>query len=137
MHEFRFFEVAPDPPPADASNCPPAGTPSCESIPSQSSAFSQAILAALGALPERARGHLAQFLMKWNDLPTERRAMLVKALMPELTDEKVAALIGVTRRTVLRYPMYQRLKNRVAYIQAPSRGQAEAPASKDDDDDAE
>jgi DNA-directed RNA polymerase specialized sigma24 family protein len=68
------------------------------------------ILASLADLTPPAQAAMARFLMTWTDLPPERRALLLKILLPELSDQMIAAVVGVHRTTIYHWQSYKRLK---------------------------
>ena len=66
----------------------------------------------LASLPRAERRALAGFIFFWLALPRERRAMLAKAVRPEMTDDEVARMIGRSLRQLYRYDGYQHFKPR-------------------------
>jgi hypothetical protein len=44
----------------------------------------------------------------------ERRALLLKTLMRDLSDDEIAEASGVARRSLYRWPSYRRLKDQLA-----------------------
>ena len=80
------------------------------SPPPEDDPLIRAMLDALTVLELPARRGMARFLTIWADLPAERRALLLKTLLPDLTDDVVAAVIGVHRSTLFRMASYRTLK---------------------------
>jgi len=79
------------------------------------------VIAALEAMPRQDRNAVLAFLDFWRDLPREDRALFAKSVRPDLSDEEVARLCGVTRRTVYRWPRYRDFKPRLASFKATKR----------------
>lgn len=89
---------------------------------------------ALGGLPAPERNALLSFLDFWRELPREERALFVKSVRPEMTDREVAALCGVSRRTVFRWERYRAFKGRLSSYARPRRAR-EGIADRDEDGD--
>lgn len=68
------------------------------------------IIEALAAMSAARRNAFLAFFAFWQDLPKERRAIFAKTLNPDLTDEAVARLVGISRRHLLRWDGYKRCK---------------------------
>jgi DNA-binding XRE family transcriptional regulator len=68
--------------------------------------------------PSRDRNALLAFLDFWRELAAEERAIFAKAVKPDLTEEEVACLAGVSRRTIYRWERYQGFKPRLAMVKA-------------------
>jgi hypothetical protein len=79
------------------------------------------ISAALAELPLPDCNEILAFLDFFRDLPREERALFVKSVKPDLTDEQVARIAGVSRRTLYRFGRYQRVKPRIADLRAAKR----------------
>lgn len=76
---------------------------------------------ALAELPTPERNALLSFLDFWRELPREERALFVKSVRPGMTDREVAALCGVSRRTVFRWGRYRDFKGRLTGFGRPHR----------------
>jgi hypothetical protein len=85
------------------------------------------IVSALAALRQRDRNEILAFIDFWRDLPREERAIFAKSVKPDLTDEEVARLCGVTPRTLYRWGRYQSFKPRLADFQAARRRRWDGP----------
>jgi hypothetical protein len=70
----------------------------------------RAIIDGLDALDPPTLTSTARLLSAWTGLPAETRALLLKLLLPNLIDEQVAALAGVHRSKLFKWPRYMRLK---------------------------
>ena len=79
------------------------------------------VMAALEAMPRQDRNAVLAFLDFWRDLPRENRALFAKSVRPDLSDEEVARLCGVTRRTVYRWSKYQQFKPRLSRFKPTKR----------------
>jgi DNA-directed RNA polymerase specialized sigma24 family protein len=90
------------------------------------------ISAALADLPRQDCNALLAFLDFFRDLPREQRALFVKSVKPDITDEEVARIAGVSRRTLYRWQRYQGVKPRLADLRAAKGRRWNTP----DDDDA-
>jgi hypothetical protein len=82
---------------------------------------------ALADLPRRDRNALLSFLDFWRDLPGEERALFAKSVRPGLTDEEVARLCGVSRRTLYRWDRFRRFKTWLADFGGPTRRAGHSP----------
>jgi len=76
----------------------------------------EAVIASLVELSPRAQRAMLRFLSTWAGAEAEQRAMLLKLLLPDLSDGVVAQVAGVDRSTLFRRPRYRRLK---AILAAP------------------
>jgi hypothetical protein len=79
------------------------------------------ITSALADMPQQDRNEILAFLDFWRDLPREERALFAKTVKPDLTDEQIARLAGVSRRTLYRWERYQGFKPRLADLRAAKR----------------
>ncbi len=84
----------------------------CNGNPDEPQACLPFILAGLLALPREERNAFVEFWQFWRDLGHERRACVVKTIMPDATDDYVAMLSGVKRRTLFNYKTYQKVKGK-------------------------
>jgi hypothetical protein len=98
-----------------SASCTPAPVP-----PDDDLALSL-ITAALAELPRQDRNEILAFLDFWRELHREERALFAKSIKPDLTDEQIARLAGVNRRTVYRWGRYQGIKPRLADLRATKR----------------
>lgn len=76
------------------------------------------ILAAFASVTPTERLELLAFLDFFRELSREDRALFVRATNPALTDERVARIAGVARRTLYRWPWYQRIKPTIDDLRA-------------------
>ena len=77
---------------------------------------------ALAAMPPPMRNARLLFIDAIHSLPNEELAIIAKAVQPHLTDQEVAALVGVTLRTVQRWERYQGFKTTLAdYLESKRR----------------
>lgn len=83
-------------------------------------AFSIAV-EALRALQRSERNAVINFLLRWLDLPSGRRAGLAVAAMPELSPAEVAVLCGKSVRQLDRYEEYRALKPTLEDYLEPKR----------------
>jgi len=95
--------------------------------PDDDQAFLHLLTAALAELPRQDCFSLLAFLDFWRELPREERALFVKSVKPELTDEEVARLAGVSRRTLYRFGRYQGIKPRIEDLRAAKQRQWHTP----------
>jgi DNA-directed RNA polymerase specialized sigma24 family protein len=83
--------------------------------------LSHAVLA-LAAMPPPMRNARLLLLDALLSLPNEELAIIAKAVQRHLTDEEIAALVGVTIRTVQRWERYQSFKTTLAdYLESKRR----------------
>lgn len=83
--------------------------------------LSHAVLA-LAAMPPPMRNARLLFIDAIHNLPNEELAIIAKAVQRHLTDEEIAALVGVTVRTVQRWGRYQGFKTTLAdYLESKRR----------------
>jgi predicted metal-dependent hydrolase len=68
------------------------------------------VIETLQAMPAARRNALLSLIDFFNDLPKEELAIVAKATQPQLTDEVVAGLCGVSIRTLYRWERFQRWK---------------------------
>jgi hypothetical protein len=68
------------------------------------------ITAALAELPPQERNEIVAFLDFWRDLRREERALFAKSVKPDLADEQIARLAGVSVRTLYRLERFQNFK---------------------------
>jgi AraC-like DNA-binding protein len=85
------------------------------------------ITAALAGMPRQDRNEILCFLDFWRELTGEQRALFARSVRPDLTDEQVARLAGVSRRTLYRYQRYQGIKPRLADYRAAKRQSSYTP----------
>jgi hypothetical protein len=82
--------------------------------PDQDKELTAAVRRTLASLPRRECEILVSLLDLWHSKLTWRqRALLSKTLKPDLIDQDVALLAGVTRRSLLRCPEYSKLKTQL------------------------
>jgi hypothetical protein len=67
-------------------------------------------LGRIAALPRKHGQAVFAFIVFWFTLPWPERAKLAKVAKPDMTDEEVARLSGVSRRHLIRDDGYQSLK---------------------------
>ena len=89
------------------------------------------IISVLASLLQRDRYEILSFLDFWRVLPREERAIFAKSVKPDLTDEEVARLCGVTPRTLYRWGRYQSFKPRLADFRAAKRQRRHCSADRD------
>ena len=77
--------------------------------PPQDDPLIRAMLDALTFLELPARRGMARFLTIWADAAPSA-ALLLKTLLPDLTDDVVAAAVGIHRSTLFRMASYRTLK---------------------------
>lgn len=65
----------------------------------------------LSTLTPRAQNGMIRFLSTWASTDSERRALLVKILVSDLTDGIVAEIAEMHRSTLLKKNSYRRLKS--------------------------
>lgn len=92
---------------------------------------------ALAELPTPERNALLSFLDFWRELPREERALFVKSVRPGMTDREVAALCGVSRRTVFRWDRYRAFKGRLEGCMRTRRARSAFAGAVDGDQDGE
>lgn len=119
MPRDRFEDTTPDPR-SDQSASP--------SLDSQVIAV---IALALAGLSPKAQGVIVQMFQHWVGLPPKRRALMLKTLMQDLTDQQVADAVGVSRTTLHDWHEYMRLK---ALLKAPRWSVRHALTDRDDDE---
>jgi hypothetical protein len=73
--------------------------------------------------PVRDRNGFLAFFDFWRDLPAEERAIFAKSVKPELTDDDVARLAGVSRRSLYRMERYQAFKPRLEDFKGTKQSQ--------------
>jgi hypothetical protein len=79
------------------------------------------LLSILLGLSGPDRNELLAFLDFWRELPGEDRAVFARGVKPDLTDEAVARLAGVSRRQLYRWPRYMAFKPRLEDYKATKR----------------
>jgi len=80
----------------------------------EDSPFLSDAIMALAAMPPPMRNARLLFIDAIHSLPNEELAIIAKAVQPHLTDQEIAALVGVTLRTVQRWGRYQGFKTTLA-----------------------
>ena len=88
-----------------------------------------ALVTAVTALPPGEQNALARFLDTWTATRSEQRAVLLKLLLPDLSDEMVAKVVGVARTTLYTWPSYKRLKRILGALPAPPSGAVDGDGS--------
>jgi hypothetical protein len=68
----------------------------------------QTAIKVLASRPRRERDAIANFIFWWFGLSKTTRAVLAKIVRPEMTNEAIAKLVGVNRKTVGDWPEFQR-----------------------------
>jgi hypothetical protein len=96
--------------------------------PAEDPAFA-VIVAILAELPRRDRNELLAFLDFWRELPREDRAIFARTLRPDLGEDAVARLSGVSPRTLLRWARYQEARPKLADFGRTRRRPAKRRAS--------
>ena len=82
----------------------------------------EVITAALAELPRRDRNEILAFLDFWRELPREDRALFAQSVKPDLDDEQIARLAGVSVRTLYRWERFQNFKSRLEdYLESKRR----------------
>jgi hypothetical protein len=96
-------------------------SPPCDDHP-----LMRAVLAALADLSPSALTGTVRFLSAWTGLPAERRALLLRILIPDLSDDEVAQVCGVHRCTLYRWESYRRLKVILSGVPSVPKGTVDA-----------
>ena len=65
---------------------------------------------------------MVEFLGEWSDMTARQRAVLIKTSKQSLSDERVAAAVGVNRTTLYAWPEYMRLKRALTVLPSLPRG---------------